>query len=1026
MKKLFIAIGMAAAIGSHAQTTNLAFTPGRLAVLRIGDGQPDTGNTNKVSDWNFKQNLDFIDEFDPNVAGPAAPTYTMPFPTNGVNSIWNNGNAGSEADSMARSADRSILTYSAYTGDILSIPGTPSALPYHRIISVVDAFGTNQEAYIGDNWYGIATGKTNPRGVVSDGTNNFWGSGNNGGTLYYNPNADDGQPVEVQNFTPTRAVKIINNTVYTTITGKDSLNTYPCGIYDFVDFNNNPYPMPTSFAGFHLVVPAATKYTNISGFYMNDQGTIAYMADQVWGVQKYVKSGGTWNFVCNFNVQGFEQFAGSGGLVVTNDAKNAVGGAWDVVADFSGTNPVIYATTCDFSFYSGNFNSNRVVRIVDTNTSFSIVDVTNFTVIAQAHGTNVGFRAIDFTPDLRPVINSVSDDQSVVVGTPVSFSVAASESAAAASVSAIHYQWFKNGTTLLSGQTSSTLTLSSPALIDSGSTYQCVAANQFGSVTSTPPINLTVTSSPQAPSVSNGGQNLTNAIGDNVSITVKATGTTPLSYHWYVGGQPLSDINEFSGTATKTLTISDAQIGVDDTNYYCVVTNIAGPVSNLVASLKLVYTPPVFSSSPGSVTVLSNTTASFSCTVFGASPQFQWFTSNKVTIPGANLSTLQISPATTNQGYFVVVTNLGGAITSAVATVTVIVPPPHSFVNYTNAGQLYLQTFDSLPVITNTTVNTGNPITFLQVGAGSVTYSVDDPFDFAYPVIGTGGVGGLGLTNTMQGWYGWGAVSSKLGAHQGDQSTGGVIDYGTLSTNVSIGGTNRALGLQSTSTTGSSAFGIKLINNTTNTLSYITLKYIGELWRNQPGSNDIVFSYYIDAAGTNSVFSPTNVSAVFVPSMTVTFNTNAGGLLVVDGTQSSNQISLAVTNLAIGSWPTNAALWLVWQQLNSPGSQQGEAIDNLSFSAVSVPLPTLITPFGITDGSTHIVGSGASAAAQFTFTNVSGLSFSILATNNVTAPKVTWPVIGTAIESPIGSGHYQFTDPTPATNSPRFYLLRQP
>ncbi len=1028
MKKLIITLGMAAAvvISSQAQT---AFTPGQLAVLRIGNGLPDTGNTNEASDWNFKQNPDFIDEFNPNVTGPTAPTYTMAFPTNGANSLWNNGNAGSEADSLGRSADRSILTYSAYTGDILSIPGTPSAEPYHRIISVIDAFGNNTAAYIGDNWYGIATGKTNPRGVVSDGTNNFWGSGNNGGTLYYNPGANDGQPVEIQDFTPTRAVKIINGSVYTTITGKDSLNAYPCGIYDFVDFDNNPDPMPAAFAGFHLVVPAATKYTNISGFFMNDQGTIAYMADQVWGIQKYVKSGGTWQFLCNFNVQGYEQFKGYNGLFVTNDVKNDIGGAWDVVADFSGTNPVIYATTCDFSFYSGNFNSNRVVRIVDTNTTFSPVDITNFTVIAQAYGTNVGFRAIEFSPDLRPVISSVSDDQSVVAGTPVSFSVTASESETAASYSPISYQWLENGTNVLVGQTSPTLTLNSPALTDSGSTYQCIVTNQFGSVTSTPPINLTVTTTNVPPNISGSVQNLTNAIGDNVNITVKATGTTPLSYQWYVGGQPLSDANEFSGTATKTLSISDAQIGVDNTNYYCVVTNIGGLTSNLIANLTLVYTPPVFSSVPGSTIVLSNTAASFSCTVFGASPQFQWFTSNKVAIASANSSTLQINPAITNQGYYVVVTNLGGAITSAVATVTVIAPPPHSFVNYTNAGQIYVQNFDSLPVITNATVNTANPVTFLQVGnsqvgGGSVTYSVDDPFDFTYPVLSSGGVGGLGLTNTMIGWYGWGSVASKLGAHQGDQSTGGIIDYGTLSTNVNIGETNRALGVQSTSTTGNSAFGLKLINNGTNALSYITLQFIGGLWRNQPNANTIEFGYYVDA-NTNDTFIPANALANLVPNLFVSF-APSGSLTTVDGSQPANQISLAVTNFNIGSWPANTALWLVWQQTNSAGSAQGLAIDNLNFSAASVLPSAVITPLNITAGSMHITGSGASAAAQFTFTNAPGLSFSILATNNIAATIANWPVIGTAVENPAGSGNYQFTDPNPATNSTRFYILRQP
>jgi hypothetical protein len=62
----------------------------------------------------------------------------------------------------------------------------------------------------------------------------------------------------------------------------------------------------------------------------------------------------------------------------------------------------------------------------------------------------------------------------------------------------------------------------------------------------------------------------------------------------------------------------------------------------------------------------------------------------------------------------------------------------------------------------------------------------------------------------------------------------------------------------------------------------------------------------------------------------------------------------------------------------------------------------------------------------FSFTNGTGLSFSVLATNNLTAPVATWPVVGAAVESPSGSGHYQFIAPNPATNSAQFYILRQP
>jgi len=61
-----------------------------------------------------------------------------------------------------------------------------------------------------------------------------------------------------------------------------------------------------------------------------------------------------------------------------------------------------------------------------------------------------------------------------------------------------------------------------------------------------------------------------------------------------------------------------------------------------------------------------------------------------------------------------------------------------------------------------------------------------------------------------------------------------------------------------------------------------------------------------------------------------------------------------------------------------------------------------------------------------TTANDSGLSFSVHATNNVTIPRASWPVIGTATENPVGSGQYQFTDPSSATNANMFYYFSHP
>ncbi|HEV2454725.1 MAG TPA: hypothetical protein VGY98_10705, partial [Verrucomicrobiae bacterium] len=60
----------------------------------------------------------------------------------------------------------------------------------------------------------------------------------------------------------------------------------------------------------------------------------------------------------------------------------------------------------------------------------------------------------------------------------------------------------------------------------------------------------------------------------------------------------------------------------------------------------------------------------------------------------------------------------------------------------------------------------------------------------------------------------------------------------------------------------------------------------------------------------------------------------------------------------------------------------------------------------------------------FTFTNATGLLYSVLATNNIAAPVSTWPVMGTTVESPMGSGVYGFTNSV-GTNTQFYYLLRQ-
>ena len=63
-------------------------------------------------------------------------------------------------------------------------------------------------------------------------------------------------------------------------------------------------------------------------------------------------------------------------------------------------------------------------------------------------------------------------------------------------------------------------------------------------------------------------------------------------------------------------------------------------------------------------------------------------------------------------------------------------------------------------------------------------------------------------------------------------------------------------------------------------------------------------------------------------------------------------------------------------------------------------------------------------AFQLSFTNLDGLSFTVLATTNLALPLTNWTVLGTPVESP--PGQYQFTDPQATNKATRFYRVSSP
>jgi hypothetical protein len=303
--------------------------------------------------------------------------------------------------------------------------------------------------------------------------------------------------------------------------------------------------------------------------------------------------------------------------------------------------------------------------------------------------------------------------------------------------------------------------------------------------------------------------------------------------------------------------------------------------------------------------------------------------------------------------------------------------PPASFIAYNTDGSIYTQNFDSLPDPGATSVNTANPVTI-----DGVTYSLPNPFDFAFPVAATGNSGGLGLGTTMAGWYGLAdpkaSVGVRFGATDGDQTTGGQISFGLPNSS------NRALGLLATSTTGYTAIGAKFINNTGTTLNYLNLQVTGEIWRQSNLPKTLECYYLIDPTSTAPM---STAATAYLPEFNVLFPTVAGdvGGVAVDGTAPANQINLAVTNQAIASWPSGAALWLVWEMADNTGKAQGLAIDNLSFAATALGTPT----------NTPVLSIQGSSANPFVISwPAPSPGYQLYSATNL-APPVAWSLVTT-------------------------------
>lgn len=193
---------------------------------------------------------------------------------------------------------------------------------------------------------------------------------------------------------------------------------------------------------------------------------------------------------------------------------------------------------------------------------------------------------------------------------------------------------------------------------------------------------------PAAPEIVVQPESRTNYVGSTATFSVVATGATPLFYQWYFNGTvPLA------GGTSSTLVLTNVQPGHAG-QYSVVVTNVAGAVTSQVATLTVIVlqVPPTITTQPQNQIAPAGATATFTVAADGPGPiSYQWYFAPDTTLSDRTNAVLVLENVTTNDagGYFVVVANPYGAVTSAVAILTVTTnaaSPNFDHVGFANVG----------------------------------------------------------------------------------------------------------------------------------------------------------------------------------------------------------------------------------------------------------------------------------------------------------------------------------------------------
>jgi len=357
---------------------------------------------------------------------------------------------------------------------------------------------------------------------------------------------------------------------------------------------------------------------------------------------------------------------------------------------------------------------------------------TNVVTCTATSGTNSASCSFNVIVVVAPTITQPPQNLQVSAGQGFTLSVGAS------GTPPLYYQWSFQGNPIY-GANSAALTIPDAQSVNDG-VYSVLVYNAAG-FTNSPLARVRVL--PAKPVIVTNPASLTAPAGSGAGFSVIAAGSEPMTYQWYFNSRAMVGANAAQLSLTN---IQSANAG----NYSVTVSNLSGAAKSRIAVLNVKSQTPYFVTQPSSITLLYDSNATLIGQAAGSQPiHYLWYF-NGQPLPNQNNQILNLSKVkrTTAGNYYLVAINLYGKATSAVAQVTVDVPP-----------QLVRAVSDQI-------VKPGQNVTLSEVATGDVPIVYSWTFN-GTPISFTGSV--LNLTNiqSAQGGYytvtvsnAWGLLSS--------------------------------------------------------------------------------------------------------------------------------------------------------------------------------------------------------------------------------------------------------------------------